>query len=107
MLSRYQELIMARIRFTRIATMAFLALAVSVPGFAQIDLTGTWAFPMHEDFLERGPGSDLGDFTGIPLTDDARALALMYSPTLQMMAERQCLAWEPWIMQYRGRVLKI
>lgn len=104
---RTNELIMARIRCTRVVTLVVIALAVSVPAFAQIDLTGTWTFPMFEDYLERGPGSDLGDFTGMPLTDEGRALALMYSPSLQMMYERQCLAWSPWIMQYRGRNLQI
>jgi hypothetical protein len=32
-----------------------------------------------EDYIEaRGPGSDLGDFTGMPLNDDARAKALQH-----------------------------
>src|SRR5690348_13437416 len=39
---------------------------------AQIDLTGSWASRLHEDYIERGPGSDLGDFSGLPLSDEGR-----------------------------------
>ena len=42
-------------------------LAISVPASAQVDLTGSWAPRLYEDYIERGPGSDLGDFTGVPM----------------------------------------
>ena len=47
---------------------------------------------MYEDYIERGPGSDLGDFTGMPLNDEARAKALLYTSNLPSTMERQCLA---------------
>jgi len=43
--------------------------AISTPGFAQVDLTGSWAPRLYEDYIERGPRSELGDFTGMPMTD--------------------------------------
>ena len=83
---------MNKITVTRIATFV-CALLVSVPAFAQIDLNGTYSLMMYEDYIERGPGSDLGDFTGVPLNDEARAKALLYTSDTQSMLERQCLHW--------------
>ena len=36
---------------------------MGTPAFAQIELSGSYASVLHEDYLERGPGSPLGDFT--------------------------------------------
>ena len=56
------------------STILFLAaIAMSAPAYAQIELTGSYAPILYEDYIERGPGSDLGDFTGMPLTDEGRA----------------------------------
>jgi len=78
-----------------------------LPVFAQVDLTGSWAPRLYEDYIERGPGSDLGDFTGVPMNDEARAKALLYTSNLPSTAERQCLAQAPWVMQYRPRGISI
>jgi len=83
------------------------ALLVSVPAFGQVDLSGTYEQILHEDYIERGPGSDLGDFTAAPLNDAARALALMYTSDTQSMIERQCLHWSPWVLNYRPEDLPI
>ena len=40
---------------------------------AQVDLTGIWAPIFHEDQLERAPGPEVGDYSGLPIT--VRALA--------------------------------
>ena len=45
-------------------------LALSVPASAQIELTGSYVPLLYEDYIERGPGSDLGDFTGMPMNDE-------------------------------------
>ena len=50
----------------RIFILLLGALATSVPASAQIELTGSYAPLLYEDYIERGPGSDLGDFTGMP-----------------------------------------
>ena len=73
----------------------------AVPASAQIDLTGSWRTRMHEDFFERGPGSDLADFTGLPLNDEARLKGLKYDPTTFAMRERQCLSFSPWAILYQ------
>jgi hypothetical protein len=89
-----------------LATFACLLLG-SAPAFAQIELSGSWAPILYEDYIERGPGSDLGDFTGMPLNDEARAKALLYTSNLPSTIERQCLAQAPWVQMYRPRGISI
>src|ERR1700677_2467169 len=43
------------------------AILASVPGFAQMDPSGEWAPLFQEDFLERIPGPDIGDYLGLPI----------------------------------------
>ena len=62
---------------------------------------------MYEDYIERGPGSFLGDFTGMPMSDEGRAKALRYSSSLPSTIERQCLAQSPWVGLYRPLALRI
>src|SRR5258706_16312056 len=81
--------------------------AAPLPAFAQVDLTGSWAPRLYEDYIERGPGSDLGDFTGMPVTDEARAKALLYTSNLPPTAQRQCLPQAPWVPQSRPRGISI
>jgi hypothetical protein len=67
-----------------------LTALVAAPAFAQTELTGTWVARNHEDALERGPGPYAVDYTGLPLSDEARARALAYSASQMSMIERQC-----------------
>ena len=95
------------ITFTRALMSLCALLAVSVPAFAQMDIAGSYTNLMHEDYIERGPGSFLGDYTGVPLTDDGRAKALNYTSNMPSTVERQCLAQSPWIMLHRPLGLRI
>jgi hypothetical protein len=73
------------------ATTAGLILAVaSVSAFAQIDLSGEWAPRFHEDFSERIPGPDLGDYLGLPINDAARLRAESYDADILTLPEHQC-----------------
>src|SRR5712691_919011 len=95
---------------TRLGLMVVLLSAltmVSVPAFAQVELSGSYAIRMYEDYIERGPGSYMGDFTGMPMSDEGRAKALLYSSNLPSTIERQCLAQSPWVGQYRPLELRI
>jgi len=78
-----------------------------VPAFAQIDLSGSWAPRMHEDWFERGPGRDFVDYTGLPLTDEARAKALTWLPTVYAMQERQCLQLSPYVTAFEPQGMRI
>lgn len=94
-------------RFSRMV-LAFLVWgALAEPAFAQVNLSGSWVSRLYEDYIERGPGGDLGDFTGIAINDEARTLALMYTPNLPFMVERQCLLSAPWVAQFHPRGLSI
>ena len=77
------------IAFTRALMPLCALLAMSVPAFAQMDIAGSYTNLMHEDYIERGPGSFLGDYTGVPLTDDGRAKALNYTSNMPSTVERQ------------------
>src|SRR3954471_5044607 len=86
---------------SRLALLVGLLTLVSGPAWAQIDLTGSWRARMPEDFFERGPGSDLADFTGVPLTDEGRAKGLSYDAASFAMRERMCLPFAPWAIIYQ------
>ena len=45
---------------------------LSTPVAAQVSLSGEWGPRQHEDQPDRGPGPELGDYTGLPITDGAR-----------------------------------
>lgn len=88
--------------------LAFLACgALAQPAFAQANLSGSWVPRLYEDYIKRGPGGDLADFTGLPLNDAARALALLYAPNVPFMVERQCLNTAPWVLQFHPRGLSV
>jgi hypothetical protein len=59
----------------------------------EIDLAGTWANRLHEDWVERAPGPHIGDYTGLPINDEARAVADTYQVSMQNMPERQCILY--------------
>ena len=79
-----------------------LLLAVfSAPAFAQADFTGTWGARYQEDFPERIPGPDLGDYLGLPINASARQFADSWDPSRITLPEEQCRVHvSPYI--YRG-----
>jgi cyclase len=85
-----------------IAFACFVALNLAGgPAFAQVDLSGTWSPRYQEDFSERIPGPELGDYTGLPLTDGARRYAESWDPARLTLPEEQCRVHvSPYI--YRG-----
>jgi hypothetical protein len=83
------------IRVAKIALAVAAMLFVTVPAFAQVDLSGGWQSLEHEDWIERAPGSDPVDYTGLALSDAGRAKALSYTYAQLAMLERQCLYYTP------------
>ena len=59
----------------RLLPLLALAALISVPAFAQVDLSGVWNPTMHEDNAERGLGPELADFLGLPINAAARQWA--------------------------------
>jgi hypothetical protein len=54
------------------------------------DLSGTYTARVHEEQPERGPGPDLGDYLGLPLTEAARLRADSWDASLLTLPEWQC-----------------
>jgi len=71
--------------------LALAALLADVPAWAQSPLSGNW-LPMraHEDEQDRGPGPDLGDFTGLPINDAAQLFAESWDASRLTLQEHQC-----------------
>ena len=59
--------------------------------FGQMDFSGNWAPLYHEDYPERIPGPELGDYMGIPVNDAARLRADSYdADRISVVTEYQC-----------------
>ncbi len=69
------------------------------PAFAQIasgsDIAGSWMPFAHEDFVDRIPGPEPLDWTGLPLSDEGRKVGLSYSVSRNSTIERQCALHPP------------
>lgn len=72
-------------------------MASGLPLFAQFDLSGMWSSRNYADAIinRPGPGPTPVDYLGIPLNDNARARALLYSPSLISMPDRVCSPYVP------------
>jgi cyclase len=69
---------------------AALLLAIIIPVRAQDLFDGEWSPLHHEDYNERIPGPDLGDFAGLPINDSARAFAESWNASRLTLPEHQC-----------------
>src|ERR1700730_12375885 len=89
--------IMNKMRFFRIKGVVLIvgALLMSIPTFAQVDLSGVWGFVRGQYGQENGGGSDIGDYTGIPINDEGRTVALSFSAAQWSEPERQCQYYSP------------
>ena len=65
---------------------------VSSPAHAQMNLSGVWnnLTMMHEDWPDRWPGPEVGDYAGVPLNDAARLRADTWDASLITLPEYQC-----------------
>ncbi len=77
---------------TRLARTALLVALTFSSGslFAQIDLTGDWAVRIHEDQPWRGPGAEIGEYEGLPLSAAGRMKASSWNASSITLPERQC-----------------
>ena len=55
-----------------------------------LDLSGNWGPIFHEDSTERGPGPELVNYLGIPITERARLAGLSYDASRFTVPEHQC-----------------
>jgi hypothetical protein len=71
---------------TRLAALTAILVLAAATASAQIDFSGEWRSIPHE------PGGDprIGDYTGLPINDDARAVADAWDASLLSLPELQC-----------------
>jgi hypothetical protein len=76
----------------KICLLLFLGALCSISAFAQVNFSGVWEnlTIFHEDWPDRLFGPELGDYTGIPLTDEARLRADSWDASLITLPEYQC-----------------
>ena len=74
---------------TRLLILVASLAAVAAPASAQVSLVGDWSGRNHED-PTRG-SSELGDFTGMPVTREAIAHADAWDESRWTLQERQCI----------------
>src|SRR6476619_7044405 len=77
-------------RLTIVGAVLAACTLASGPAAAQVSLVGEWSPRYHEDQPDRIPGSELGDYTGLPLTDGARLSADSWDASRLTLREHQC-----------------
>jgi hypothetical protein len=55
-----------------------------------VDLSGYWSPAVNEDALERGAGSEIGDYAGFAINESGRLWALSYDPSRLTLKHHQC-----------------
>ncbi|HEY7448750.1 MAG TPA: hypothetical protein VH702_11415 [Vicinamibacterales bacterium] len=73
----------------RAALVLLFLVLTSASAAAQVDLSGVWEARNHEDLEGMLPG----DYTGLPINDEARARADAFLLSYQAMPERQCIMY--------------
>ena len=76
--------------FRKLFLLGPLVMGLLAPAYSQINLAGVWANRLNEDWPDRLPGPELGDYGGIPLNANARARALAWDASLIALPEYQC-----------------
>src|SRR5438552_18450890 len=83
---------MAHINHARtVSALALLAATLlGRPAWAQVDISGSWTARTHEDSWHRGPGPEVGDFTGLPINEAERFAADTFDLSLWSQRVLQC-----------------
>jgi hypothetical protein len=63
----------------------------------QVDISGEWASRIMEDQPHRGPGAELGDYTGLPINEAARQKASSWDASILSLPEHMA---KPHAAQY-------
>ena len=67
-----------------------------------IDLSGYWSPAVNEDGLERGAGSEIGDYAGFAINEAGRLWALSYDPSRLTLKHHQC---DGYVAPYQMRAI--
>ena len=75
-------------RSFRSGLMTLGLLLAAAPAFSQVDISGEWAARVHEDQPHRGPGAELGDYTGLPINEAVRQKARRWDASILSLPEQ-------------------
>src|SRR5450759_1730679 len=67
-----------------------LAALLGRPALAQDDPSGEWSPKFHEDWPERIPGPEIGDYLGLPINDAARLRGDAWDAEILTLPAHQC-----------------
>jgi cyclase len=70
--------------------LVLIAILISAPVWAQVDLSGEWSNIVHEDNDHRR-SILMGDYTGMPINEAGRLRAESWDQAVQATPERQCI----------------
>ena len=105
-----------RIVFASVFALAVVVLLRTSPaaqgggggGVVRTDVSGDWAVVGNEDQPHRGPGPELGDYTGLPINAADRQKAESWDATILSQPERQTQAHPvQYLMRGPGPALRI
>jgi hypothetical protein len=85
------EMVRQQVSSARVVSFFWAALVFAGAAKAEVDFSGQWSPRYHEDWQERLPGPDIGDYTGLPINDSARAKADAWEESVITLPERQCI----------------
>jgi hypothetical protein len=75
--------------YCRISLLILVCFSV-LPALAETNLSGVWVGNYSEDYPDRLPGPELGDYGGLPINDAVRLRAQSWSASLIALPEYQC-----------------
>ena len=81
---------MKRFESQRLRWLALLALGLGGQCFAQSSFVGVWNAHVTEDWPDRIPGPELGDYAGLPLNANDRMRAQSWSASILSLPDYQC-----------------
>jgi hypothetical protein len=81
---------MNRFEVKRSRWLVLVALVVAAPSFAQSNFAGVWNARFSEDWPDRMPGPELGDYAGLPLNAADRMRAQSWSASILSLPDYQC-----------------
>ncbi len=77
-------------RFLSTLSLFLLISLLSLPAFAERNLSGVWTGNFFEDQVDRLPGPEMGDFGGIPISPASRMRAVSWSASQLALPHYQC-----------------
>ncbi len=82
---------MTRVNQSITGALVLLAATLAAgPASAQVDIAGSWGVRYHEDIWHRQAGPEIGDYTGVPINDDARQMANTFAASIWSQRGFQC-----------------